>query len=103
LIHGPTRNDRTIVRSIIHLAHQMGLQVVAEGVETEETWRQLRSMGAERAQGFFISKPIPAREVPAWLATWNQRARELSATKRVQRRNKTASKRTTAAPAEATA
>lgn len=95
--------DRTIVRSTIHLAHQMGLQVVAEGVETEEAWRQLRSMGCERAQGFLIAKPLPAREVPAWLAAWNQRARELSSTKRVQRRSKAASKRIKApkAPAEA--
>jgi diguanylate cyclase (GGDEF)-like protein len=98
-----TDDDKTIVRSTIHLAHQMGLQVVAEGVETEEAWRQLRSMGAERAQGFLISKPIPSREVPAWLATWNQRARELSATKRVQRRGKAAAKRAPAATAEATA
>jgi EAL domain-containing protein (putative c-di-GMP-specific phosphodiesterase class I) len=79
--------NRTIVRSTIHLAHQIGLQVVAEGVETQEAWRQLRSMGCERAQGFLIAKPLPAREVPAWLAAWNQRARELSSTKRVQRRS----------------
>jgi diguanylate cyclase (GGDEF)-like protein len=97
-----TDDDKTIVRSTIHLAHQMGLQVVAEGVETEEAWRQLRSMGAERAQGFLIAKPLPAREVPAWLASWNHRARELSSTKRVRRRTKAGAKRT-AAPAEATA
>jgi EAL domain-containing protein (putative c-di-GMP-specific phosphodiesterase class I) len=82
--------ERAIVRSTIHLAHQMGLQVVGEGVETEEAWRQLRSMGCERAQGFLISKPLPARQVPAWLATWNQRARQLSSIKRVQRRTKAA-------------
>jgi diguanylate cyclase (GGDEF)-like protein len=80
-----TDEDKTIVRSTIHLAHQMGLQVVAEGVETEDAWRQLRSMGCERAQGFLVAKPLPAREVPAWLASWNQRARELSSTKRVRR------------------
>jgi EAL domain-containing protein (putative c-di-GMP-specific phosphodiesterase class I) len=97
-----TDDDKTIVRSTIHLAHQMGLQVVAEGVETDEAWRQLRSMGAERAQGFLIAKPLPAREVPAWLATWNQRARELSSTKRVRRRGKRTAKRATR-PAEATA
>lgn len=78
--------DTTIVRSTIHLAHQMGLQVVAEGVETEAAWRQLRSMGCERAQGFLVAKPLPAREVPAWLATWNQRARELSSPRRISRR-----------------
>ena len=88
--------NRTIVRSSIHFAHQIGLQVVAEGVETEEAWRQLRSMGCERAQGFLIAKPLPAREVPAWLASWNQRARELSATKRVKRRTKARADKVTA-------
>jgi EAL domain-containing protein (putative c-di-GMP-specific phosphodiesterase class I) len=73
--------NRSIVRSTIHLAHQMTIQVVAEGVESETTWRQLRSMGCERAQGFLIAKPLQAREVPAWLATWNQRARDLSSTR----------------------
>jgi EAL domain-containing protein (putative c-di-GMP-specific phosphodiesterase class I) len=77
--------DKTIVRSTIHLAHQMGLQVVAEGVETEEAWRLLRSMGCERAQGFLVAEPLSARQVPAWLATWNQHARRLSSTKRGRR------------------
>ena len=75
--------------------------MVAEGVETRDTWKQLRSMGCERAQGFLIGKPLPAREVPAWLAAWNQRARELSATKRRRRRTKIGVKRGKS-PAEAT-
>ncbi len=95
--------DRTIIRSTIHLAHQMGLAVVAEGVETKEAWRQLRSMGCERAQGFLIAKPLPAREVPAWLATWNQRARELTATKPVRRRSVKADGRQPSASATAPA
>jgi EAL domain-containing protein (putative c-di-GMP-specific phosphodiesterase class I) len=77
--------DKTIVRSTIHMAHQMGLRVLAEGVETEAAWRQLRTMGCERAQGFLIAAPLPAREIPAWLATWNQRARELRSTSRTIR------------------
>lgn len=77
--------NRSIVRSAIHLAHQMSIQVVAEGVETETAWRQLRSMGCERAQGHLIAEPLPAREVPAWLASWNQRARELSSSRRMRR------------------
>jgi diguanylate cyclase (GGDEF)-like protein len=87
-IFGLTENegDKTIVRSTIHLAHQMGLQVIAEGVETQAAWQQLRGMGCEGAQGFLIAKPMPAREVPAWLASWNQQARELRSAKRAQRR-----------------
>jgi len=75
-------DDRTVVRSTIYIAHQMGVGVVAEGVETEDAWRQLRSMGCERAQGFLIAEPLPARDVPAWLASWNQRARELRSVSR---------------------
>jgi EAL domain-containing protein (putative c-di-GMP-specific phosphodiesterase class I) len=93
--------SRTIVRAIIHLAHQVGLPVVAEGVETKETWQQLRSMGCERAQGFLISPPIPSREVPAWLASWNQRARELSSTRRIRRRSRRSGKVTPAVEATA--
>jgi EAL domain-containing protein (putative c-di-GMP-specific phosphodiesterase class I) len=85
--------DRSIVRSIIHLSHQMNIQVVGEGVETEATWRQLRSMGCERAQGYLIARPLPAREVPAWLASWNQRSRDLRITKRVRRATRSARRR----------
>ena len=98
---------RTMIRAIIHLAHQIGLPVVAEGVETKEAWQQLRSMGCERAQGFLISPPVPARDVPAWLASWNQRARELSSTSRLRRRGRRGSRKakapTEAPTAEATA
>ena len=62
----------------------MDLQVVAEGVETEETWRQLRGMGCDGAQGFLIGKPMAAREVPAWLASWDARGRQLNRIRRDQ-------------------
>ena len=94
--------DMTIARSIIHLAHQLGFQVLAEGVETDQAWRQLRGMGAECAQGFLISKPLPSRDVPAFLASWNRRARELSSAKPVKRRRIGARTRAST-PAEATA
>jgi EAL domain-containing protein (putative c-di-GMP-specific phosphodiesterase class I) len=70
--------DKALVRSTVHLARQMGLRVVAEGVEAEETWRQLRGMGCDAAQGFLISAPMPAREFLAWLASWDARGRELN-------------------------
>ncbi len=94
-------DDRLVVRSTIHLAHQIGLRVLAKGVETENAWRRLRSLGCERAQGPLLSEPLPAREIPAWLASWNQRARQLSSARRVQRRKRTAA--TTDTPETATA
>jgi diguanylate cyclase len=76
--------DRALVRSTIHLARQLGLRVVAEGVEAEETWRQLRGMGCDAAQGFLIGAPMPAREFLAWIASWDARGRKLNTISRDQ-------------------
>jgi EAL domain-containing protein (putative c-di-GMP-specific phosphodiesterase class I) len=61
-------NDAVIVRSTIDLGRNLGLQVIAEGVETEAAWRQLATLGCDLAQGFLLSRPIPADELSAWLA-----------------------------------
>jgi EAL domain-containing protein (putative c-di-GMP-specific phosphodiesterase class I) len=70
--------DKALVRSTVHLARQLGLRVVAEGVDSEDAWRQLRGMGCDAGQGFLIGAPMPAREVLAWLASWDARGRELN-------------------------
>ena len=55
------------VRAIIALAHTFGMNVVAEGVETEEQLRMLRSLECDRVQGFLFSRPLPAAQVTAFL------------------------------------
>jgi EAL domain-containing protein (putative c-di-GMP-specific phosphodiesterase class I) len=70
--------DKALVRSTIHLARQLGLRVVAEGIEAGETWRQLRGMGCDAGQGHLIGAPMPAREFLAWIASWDARGRELN-------------------------
>lgn len=60
-------SDKIIVLSTIELAHNMGLSVVAEGVEDETTLQWLQSQGCELAQGYFISKPLPAEQFTQWL------------------------------------
>ena len=60
--------DATIVRSTIAMAHDLGLSVVAEGVETESTLRMLARLGCDVAQGYHISPPLPAPEFAAWAA-----------------------------------
>ena len=64
-----------IVRSTIDLGHNLGLKVVAEGVETQEIWDTLTLWGCDAAQGYFMSKPLPADKLMEWLATsnWAQR------------------------------
>jgi EAL domain-containing protein (putative c-di-GMP-specific phosphodiesterase class I) len=63
-------DDAAIVRSIIELAGALGLRVVAEGVEDERTWRWLVSHGCHVAQGWFYARPMPAEELPRWLAKY---------------------------------
>ena len=58
--------DAVIVRSTIGLAHSFGLYVVAEGVEDEETLQALRNLQCEQAQGYHISRPLPAQDFDLW-------------------------------------
>ena len=62
-------NDAAIVRSTIGLAHDLGLAVVAEGIEDEATWDYLAGLGCDVAQGYFISRPLPVAAFGDWLAT----------------------------------
>ncbi len=59
-------SDATIVNATIQLAHNLGLQVVAEGVEDQETYTTLRSMGCNLQQGYFISQPVNAEAIAGW-------------------------------------
>lgn len=62
--------DAKIVHSIVDLGHNLGLCVVAEGVETLAVWRLLQTMGCDQGQGYFISKPMPGVHFTDWLKTW---------------------------------
>jgi diguanylate cyclase (GGDEF)-like protein len=66
------RADVAIVRAAIALAHSLGMDVLAEGVENRATLRWLAAHGCERAQGFLISKPMPAEQFVGWLANYNE-------------------------------
>ena len=70
---------RDIVRTIINLAQNLNLDVVAEGVETEEQRDLLYEMGCSHAQGYLYSQPVPGSEVPALLAS-NQKLQSLPRT-----------------------
>ncbi len=61
-------NDAVIVRSTIDLARNLGLRVVAEGVESAEIMDELARLSCDTAQGFHISRPLPAERLSAWLA-----------------------------------
>lgn len=56
-----------IINAIVNLAHALGFEVVAEGVETEAQLRVVRERGCDYLQGFYFGRPMPAAEVPGWL------------------------------------
>jgi len=60
-------DDIVIVRSTIELGHNMGLRVIAEGVESAEAWQILKTLGCDMAQGYFVSPPLPADEFRVWI------------------------------------
>ena len=68
LVRAMAANDRgeCIVRTIVELGHNLGLQVVAEGVEGSEDLESLIGLGCHHAQGYFFSQPLPRREFETW-------------------------------------
>jgi diguanylate cyclase (GGDEF)-like protein len=64
------KDDETIVRSTIDLAHNMGLKVVAEGVESEAIVQRLAELRCDLAQGFHLSRPLSPDRLEAWLRRW---------------------------------
>ena len=67
-------DNAKIVRSTIDLAHNMGLSVVAEGVENVEIWHLLREQKCDEAQGYFMGKPMPVDAFKTWRNRWAKRA-----------------------------
>jgi diguanylate cyclase (GGDEF)-like protein len=62
--------DAAIVRSTVRLSHDLGLTVVAEGVENAATWELLGNLGCDVGQGYYLTRPLPAAELARWLTRW---------------------------------
>ena len=63
-------DDARIVRSTIDLAHNLGLTVVAEGLESTKAWKLLSALGCDEGQGYIISEPLPAAVFMSWMDHW---------------------------------
>ncbi len=61
------KNDEVIVRSTVDLGHNLGLTVVAEGVETQLAWDKLKELGCDAAQGYFMGRPVASAELEKWI------------------------------------
>jgi EAL domain-containing protein (putative c-di-GMP-specific phosphodiesterase class I) len=62
--------NRMIVNSVIRLGQNLGLRVVAEGVEDVAVWEELARLGCDFAQGYFLARPMPGADIPAWRMAW---------------------------------
>lgn len=65
---------RPILEASIGIARRLGMQSVAEGIETEDDWRLLREIGCDIGQGYFIARPMPASAVADWYSVWATRS-----------------------------
>ncbi len=72
-------DDAAIVRSITTLGHDLGLEVVAEGVESRATYDLLARLGCDIVQGYWLSRPLPPDELREWLARTGSRTHEAAA------------------------
>lgn len=70
-------NDAAIVRTSVDLAHNLGLEVVAEGIETEDVLHRLQELGCDAGQGLYISRPLAADDLLLWLqrSSWGLKKR----------------------------
>jgi EAL domain-containing protein (putative c-di-GMP-specific phosphodiesterase class I)/AmiR/NasT family two-component response regulator len=80
-VHGAHERDslQVILRSALEMANQLGIETVAEGVESLEDWRLLRQYGCKLAQGWLLAKAMPGGELEGWLPTLQRRRLELQA------------------------
>jgi EAL domain-containing protein (putative c-di-GMP-specific phosphodiesterase class I) len=65
-----SESDAQIVRFTIELAHNLGLSVVAEGIENQLVYQLLGELNCDEGQGYFMSKPMPCSEFVAWRERW---------------------------------
>ncbi len=79
-IKGMTRNGTVIVRSVIDLGHNLGMEVTAEGIEDQGAWDTLKGMGCCIAQGYFVSRPLEDSKVVPWILEYQRRLRSPIAT-----------------------
>ncbi len=78
-VHGGSHDatQRALFAASLGVAHELRMQVVAEGVEDRADWDFVKAHGVEYAQGYFIAKPMPADALPAWQEQWKRRLAEL--------------------------
>jgi EAL domain-containing protein (putative c-di-GMP-specific phosphodiesterase class I)/GGDEF domain-containing protein len=65
-------HNRNLIQGVINLVHNLGMKVIAEGVETEEQMMLLSDMGCDNIQGYYFSKPLPPEEIKEFIQNFNK-------------------------------
>ncbi len=68
-----SKDCEVIVNSVINLGHNLGLKVIAEGIEDERTWNMLRDKGCDFAQGYYMGHPMTAANLRPWMENWRSK------------------------------
>ncbi|BDC50593.1 hypothetical protein F183_A29090 [Bryobacterales bacterium F-183] len=77
-INRMNRDSHAIVQAIVMVGRALSFEVIAEGVESENQWKELQALGVTQFQGYIVSRPIPGERVPNWLAASVQANRDLA-------------------------
>lgn len=64
-------DTRQFIKLCIDLGHELGMRVVAEGIESQKQWDAMAALGCDIGQGFFLARPMSGGDVPEWLTRWN--------------------------------
>jgi EAL domain-containing protein (putative c-di-GMP-specific phosphodiesterase class I)/FixJ family two-component response regulator len=80
-VHGAWCDETALAMysASLGLGKQLGMEVVAEGVEDRDDWDFVQRTGCDLAQGYFIAHPMPAADLPGWIDSWNERLKEWQA------------------------
>jgi len=78
------RESAVVLSAITGMAHQLQLEVVAEGVETADQWSHLKALGCDVAQGYFVAPAMPGEQLLDWARAWEARRSSLPVETRAQ-------------------
>ncbi len=77
-----SKMESVVVASIVQMARGFNITVVAEGVESAFAWYRLSDLGCHQAQGYYIARPMPSREVEPWLTAWRHESSDFATARR---------------------
>ena len=78
-VQGAATDERTraLLESSVEIAKKLDMEIIVEGVETLEEWQRVEVLGCEVVQGYFVSRPIPGADIPAWVEQWPEQCKSL--------------------------